>query len=89
MRVLNKSLDELLAWGLKLGFVLFIFCIIVPAFLLHAFNTLKDIPTEPWPIVASAFAGGIVGAALRDCVKMVRAKHAKAKLRNDPEEEVE
>jgi hypothetical protein len=74
MRLFNKSLDELLTWGLKLGFVLFIFCIIVPAFLLHAFKTLKEVPTEPWPLALMAVVGGIVGAAFRDGVDMIRNK---------------
>jgi len=80
MSIFNKDFD-LLNWGLRIGFILFIFCIVAPAFLVHAFKTLKEIPREPWPLALMALIGGVAGAVLRDTAKMI-----KARLRKDSKE---
>lgn len=74
MCVFNERLGYLLECVLKIAFILFIVCMVIPSLVLHGFKTLKEVPTEPWPIGVSALIGGIVGAAFRDGVNMLKDK---------------
>lgn len=73
MSIFKKDFD-FLEWGLRIAFLLFILCVVIPAFLNHASEVLKDVPIKTLTLLGAAFVGGIAGAAFQDGMNRIKAK---------------